>query len=118
MVGKITGQLSERTVNEVMTIGMGKAHMMTPMDTSTLVNSQYKRLERTAGGVIGMAGYTANYASAVHWASGKLKGKKRTRKGASNNYWDPSGEPEFLKKGFEVEGKAEIQAAIKRGMKV
>lgn len=118
MAGKITGQLSERTVTDVLIIGQGHASMMTPIDTSNLINSQYRRIDRTVGGVIGMVGYTANYASAVHWSSGKLKGQKRTRKGASDNFWDPSGEPQFLKKAFEEEGKAEIMAAIKRGMKV
>ena len=118
MVGKITGQLSERTVTEVCIIGQGHASMMTPIDTSFLINSQYRRVTPTQSGVVGMVGYTANYASAVHWASGKLKGQPRTRKGASNNFWDPSGEPQFLKKAFEQEGKAEIMAAIKRGMKV
>ena len=118
MVGKITGQLSERTVSDILYIGMGHANLMTPKDTSYLVNSVFRRIDKTVSGVMGMAGYTANYASAVHAASGKLKGKPRTRKGATNNYWDPSGEPEFLRKGFEEDGKAEIMKAIKRGMKV
>lgn len=116
MIGKITGQLSERTVTQVLIIGQGHAHTMTPVDTSNLVNSQYRRVTPTDSGVIGMVGYTANYASAVHWAAGTLKGKPRPD--GKGVYWGPDGEPQFLRKGFEENGKAEIQQAIKRGMKI
>lgn len=89
------------------------AAIMTPVDTSTLINSQYRQLDVQAGKVIGKIGYTAEYALAVHSASGKLKGKPRadfgvTRDGKAfgggtktGNYWDPHGEPQFLTKALD-----------------
>lgn len=113
---EIAGPVTERVLTEVLIIGSGYASTMTPVDTSTLINSQYRRLEPTSGGKRGVVGYTAGYAAFVHGASGKLKGLARP--GGRGKYWDPKGEPEFLKKGFERDGLAAIKAAIKRGYKV
>ena len=75
--------------------------------------------------VTGRVGYSANYAAYVHDMPGKLKGQPRshfgkTREGTEfgggtgkGNYWDPHGEPQFLKKGFDEERDA-ITAGIKK----
>lgn len=126
---RIAGPMTERTVLEILIIGTGAAAMLTPVDTSNLINSQYRRTGIGPLGVWGRAGYTANYAAAVHAASGKLDGEPRadfgtTRAGVSfgggtgvGNYWDPAAEPGFLTKGFE-RSIEQIQAAIKRGHKL
>lgn len=128
IVGRITGELSERTVTEILIIGAGYASILTPVDTSLLINSQYREVSTVFGLTRGRVGYTAAYAAAVNKMSGKLKGQPRadfgtTRAGDSfgggtgvGNYWDPGGEPHFLEKGFERDGKADIAAAVKRGM--
>lgn len=103
-------------VMEALIIGTGMAATMTPVDTGTLINSQFRRLTyQGADSVKGMAGYTAAYAAAVHGKSGIAKGKPRAN--GNGNYWDPAGEPEFLTKGFE-QSKAEIDAAVKRRMQM
>lgn len=112
---RIAGPMTERTVLEILFIGTGAAHQITPQDTSTLVNSQYRRTGRGPLGIWGRAGYTANYAAAVHAASGKLDGEPRPAN--RGDYWDPAGEPGFLTKGFERSTEA-IKAAIKRGHKL
>ena len=114
-MGQIEGAVTERTLLEVLIIGAGRASTMTPVDTSNLINSQYRRIERGPFGAWGRVGYTAAYASAVHAASGELRGQPRPN--GRGNYWDPAGEPGFLKKGFD-ESRAQILAAIKRGYKV
>lgn len=116
IVGRITGVMSERTVTEILIIGAGYASTLTPVDTSTLINSQFRRVENGPNGIRGMVGYTAAYAAAVNAAKGTLAGQPRP--GNRGTYWSPGGEPDFLRKGFERDGKADIEAAVRRGMKL
>jgi hypothetical protein len=44
--------------------------------------------------------------------------KPRPATARKGNYWDPDGEPDFLRKGFERDGLNEIKAIIKQGYKV
>lgn len=114
IVGRITGVMSERTVTEVLIIGAGYASALTPVDTSTLINSQFRRVENGPNGVRGMVGYTAAYAAAVNAAKGTLAGQPRP--GNRGVYWAPGGEPDFLRKAFERDGLHDIDAAVRRGM--
>lgn len=127
ILNEITGPRTEKVMMETMIAGAGYAALLTPVDTSTLINSQYKELRPMSGGMRSKVGYTAAYAAAVSGMSGKLKGQPRahfgkTRAGqefgggtGKGNYWDPDAEPDFLKKGFERDGMDEIKAIIKRG---
>lgn len=106
-----------KTVDAIYAIlfqGSEASKLMTPIDTSTLVNSLYApRIQALPGKVRGTVGYTAKYAKAVHDAPGKLKGLPRadfgkTRAGVAfgggtgkGTYWSPNAEPRFLEKGFE-----------------
>lgn len=113
IIKRVKGEMTERAVVAACIIGQGAAALMTPVDTSALINSQYRKLEKHNDGWIGSVGYTMAYAASVHGASGKLKGKPRQHFGKTKdgvefgggtgvgNYWDPSGEPEFLRKGFD-----------------
>lgn len=117
-LGEISGQKAERAITEALIIGAGMAATLTPVDTSNLINSQFRIVRRAADGVHGQMGYTANYAAAVHNASGKLDGQPRDPNDSSRgDFWDPNAEPEFLTKGFEMT-RADIEAAIKRNMRV
>lgn len=114
-----------RTLTEVLIIAEGYSALMTPVDTSNLINSRYRTLDKVRGGWVGRIGYTAAYAAAVHNASGKLKGQPREDWGAgfgggtgNGNYWDPDAEPEFLRKAFEEDGLSDIKAAITRNMRL
>ena len=92
---------TEAAIYAVLSQGAAVAATMTPADTGTLVNSQYApQIERGANGkTTGSVGYTAAYAGAVHDATGALKGQDRPS--GNGQFWDPSGEPGFLDKGFE-----------------
>lgn len=120
IIDRIQGPMSEKTITEICIIGSGYAALMTPVDTSLLINSQFGNrkvapvIQSGNGLVRGTVGYTAEYAAAVNAASGKLKGEPRPNN--RGTYWAPGGEPDFLRKGFEVDGKSDIDAAVKRGM--
>ncbi|CNI69166.1 Uncharacterised protein [Yersinia frederiksenii] len=130
LFAKISGPVTEDVVTEILITGLAYASAITPRDTALLVNSQFKILTKIDSGWLGKVGFVAEYADFVHEASGKLKGQPRssvksfeTSSGktafASNegNFWDPYGEPQFLKKGFERDGKEEIKNIIIRGYK-
>lgn len=118
---------AERAMHIATSIIGGYATLMTPVDTSNLINSQYRIVKNTGTKVVAAIGYTAKYAAAVHEMSGKLMGQPRanfgvTRTGVAfgggtgrGNYWDPSGEPQFLSKAGD-ENLAEIDNAIRRAM--
>lgn len=112
---------------------------MTPMDTGFLANSQFQYIRNTADGMQLRLGYTARYAEWVHDMPGTLKGQPRAHFGKTNNlsdfgpkqviefgggtctgnYWDPNGEPEFLRKAFEDPNNADdIHKTIVEGYKV
>ncbi|MCO2927647.1 hypothetical protein FA260_31600 [Pseudomonas aeruginosa] len=102
-VENIAGSVSERAVYEVLSQGAAMAQTMTPIDTSTLVNSQTApQITVGPNGVEGSVGYTAAYAAAVHEAPGTLAGQPRDENDPGRgDYWDPNAEPEFLTKGFD-----------------
>lgn len=120
--GDIQGPRAEKTLTEVLITASAFAATMTPIDTSNLINSQYRKITAYGTRVVGAIGYTAAYAAAVHDAPGTLKGTNTPRSTSDpsrGNFWDPDGEPEFLRKAFEdTDARAAIDAVIKRGMKI
>lgn len=76
VLSDIAGIRTEKVLYQVMNAGANHAALITPVKSSTLINSQYKRLEPLPSGMIGRVGYTANYAAAVNAAKGKLKGSQ------------------------------------------
>ncbi|MCY0800681.1 hypothetical protein N0398_06440 [Providencia rettgeri] len=125
----IATQRTARVMQEISITGAAYAAAITPIDTSNLINSQYRQLQKIPNGYEARVGYSANYAAAVSQMKGKLKGQPRedfgkTRSGVSfgggtgkGRYWDPNAEPDFLRKGFE-NAVPEIQEIIKRGYKI
>lgn len=120
---------AEKAMHVATSIIGGYATLMTPVDTSNLINSQYRIVKNTGTKVIAAIGYTAKYAAAVHEMSGKLMGQPRadfgvTRDGVTfgggtgrGNYWDPDAEPKFLSKAGN-DNLAEIDQAVERAMKL
>lgn len=110
-VAEITGRRTNDAIHAILSQGAATAATMTPVDTGNLINSQYRpQIEQRDGKTVGHVGYTANYAGFVHDAPGKLKGVQRP--GNRGNYWNPAGEPQFLKKGFD-RIKPKIPALLK-----
>lgn len=129
IVDDIRGAKAQKAITAALIVGGGHAATMAPVDSGTLVNSQFRSVQQSAKGWRGRMGYTANYAAAVHAMSGKLKGQPRADFGTTSagrafgggsgqgNYWDPQGEPQFLTKGFE-DNRAEIDTVVKRVMQI
>lgn len=120
-IHRITNEIAnirtQRIIQQVMIVGMSFVAPITPRDTSTLINSQYRELKPISKGWTGRVGYTANYAAFVNNAKGTAKGK-RTGKKSQGDYWSPNAEPHFVEKGFERDGKQAIEQVIKDGYKI
>ncbi len=113
LIGRISGAMSEDAVTKIAIIGQSNAAAITPVDTSNLLNSQFRNVQATALGWSASVGYTANYALYVHQAPGTLLGTGTPRgKGSRGNVWDTGAEPQFLRKGFERDGADEIQRIL------
>ena len=114
---QIANERTQRVIQQVMIVGMSFVAPLTPIDTSYLINSQYRELRRSNNRWVGRVGYTANYAAFVNNARGTATGKRRGR-GSQGNYWSPHAEPHFMEKGFERDGKQAIEQVIRDGYKI
>ena len=86
-----------RALTSAMIIGASQAAIYTPIDTSYLINSQFREIVINGTRITGRVGYTANYAAYVHDPS------------IPQNFRRATAQKEFLTKGFE-----ETQALITR----
>lgn len=100
-----TEQRAARGITQALILGAAEASVLTPIDTSTLLNSQFKSVRKAGGRIVGTVGYTADYALPVHDPSHPQKFRR------------PSAEKEFLKRGFE-RAKPAIDALFKGILKV
>jgi len=88
-----------RSMTQALILGASEAASMTPIDTSTLLNSQFRKIDANGGQVVGTVGYTAAYALPVHDPAHPQKFRRS------------SAEKEFLKKGFE-QAESNIRAVL------
>lgn len=108
---------AERGMLSVLLAGSSNAAARTPRESSVLVNSRFERVETSLDRVVGVVGYTADYALAVHEAAGKLLGQNVPRPSGKGVFWGPSGEPEFLRKGFE-DAEPDIRRIVTGALRV
>lgn len=78
-----------RALTRAMIHGLESAAGYTPIDTSVLLNSQFREIIVNGVRVTGRAGYSANYAAYVHDSS------------IPQRFRLPNARKEFLTKGFE-----------------
>lgn len=97
------GKKALRAAQIAMQIGATRAAFYTPIDTSFLINSQYREVMVSKTRVTGRVGYSAAYAVYVHDPT------------ITQEFRRASAEKEFLKKGFEEEQET-IFAAIAKEM--
>lgn len=88
-----------RSMTQALILGASEAASMTPIDTSTLLNSQFRKIDVDGEKVVGTVGYTAEYTLAVHDPANP------------QNFRRAAAEKEFLKKGFE-QAEPNIRAVL------
>ena len=115
IVDEIIATKAVRAIKSATYIIRTESATLTPIDTSTLINSQFDTVEVNGTRITGKVGYSANYAMYVHNASGKLKGRPRSN--GNGAYWSPGGEPQFLTKGAK-RTKDLVDNVIKKEMKL
>lgn len=86
-------------------LGASEAAALTPIDTSNLLNSQFRRVDQDGSRIVGTVGYTAAYALPVHDPDNP------------QNFRRAAAEKEFLSKGFE-RAEPNIRAVIKGAIRV
>ena len=115
IVDEITAVKVVRALKSATYIIRTESATLTPIETSTLINSQFDTIEVNGTRVTGKVGYSANYALYVHNASGKLAGKPRPS--GKSTYWSPHAEPMFLTKAAD-KTRHLVDATIKKEMKI
>jgi len=103
VINDIQGRKALRTIQSVLIIGSSQAALYTPIDTSTLLNSQYREVTASGTRIVGRVGYSANYAVYVHDPN------------IPQNFRRSTAQKEFLTKGFE-DSRDAITAVIKKEM--
>lgn len=101
IVGDIQGRKVVRALQSAMIIGSSQASLYTPIDTSTLINSQFREITTNGTRVTGRVAYSANYAVYVHDPS------------IPQNFRRATARKEFLTKGFE-DTRSQIDAVVKK----
>ena len=105
LIGDIQGRKAVRAITKALIIGSSQAALYTPIDTSTLINSQFRDINVNGTRLTGRVGYSANYAMYVHDPNVKQTFRRATA------------EKEFLTKGF-ADSKQAIEKAIMEEMKL
>ncbi len=103
LVGDIQGRKVVRAMQSALIIGGSQAALYTPIDTSTLINSQFREITVNGNRVTGRVGYSANYAAYVHDPS------------IPQNFRRATAKKEFLTKSFE-DTQRQIDAVIAKEM--
>lgn len=101
IIKDVQGRKVVRALQSAMLIGSAQAALYTPIDTSTLINSQFREITANGVRVTGRVGYTAAYATYVHDPN------------IPQNFRRATARKEFLSKGFE-DTKSAIDMVIKK----
>ena len=99
IINDIQGRRIVRALQSAMLIGGARAALYTPIDTSALLNSQFREIITNGAIVTGRVGYSTDYAVYVHDPANPQRFRRATAK------------KEFLTAGFEEERGA-IDAVI------
>ncbi|EIZ8938121.1 HK97 gp10 family phage protein [Salmonella enterica] len=103
LIDDIQGRKAVRGMQSALLILGAASAKEVPVDTSTLVNSQFREIDFNGTLLTGRVGYSANYAVYVHDAPGKYLNTQTDRPvdrgetpGSRGVIWGPGGNPKFL----------------------
>ena len=91
IIGDVQGRRAVRAIQSALLIGGTRAALYTPIDTSMLINSQYREIFVNGTRLTGRVGYSANYAAYVHDPHHPMRFRRSTAR------------KEFLYQGFRDE---------------
>lgn len=91
IIGDVQGRKAVRAIQSALLIGGTRAALYTPIDTSMLINSQYREMFVNGTRLTGRVGYSANYAAYVHDPNHPMRFRRSTAR------------KEFLYQGFRDE---------------
>lgn len=103
LIGNIQGRKAVRAIQSALIIGSSQAAIYTPIDTSTLINSQFRDILVRGNKLTGRVGYSANYAVYVHDPNVPQVFRRATA------------QKEFLTKGFG-DSKEQIDRVVYKEM--
>lgn len=117
-----TQQRAVRTLTAALVRIGSEVAPLVPIETSTLINSQYRHVQMQGAALIGRIGFTAEYALAVHESAGKWRGlgiPRPKRNGKDRGfYWGPNdGQPQYLAVAGQ-RAAADVANIITRGLRV
>ncbi|HAW6283847.1 HK97 gp10 family phage protein [Enterobacter hormaechei] len=101
IIQDVQGRKVVRALQSALIIGSSQAALYTPIDTSTLINSQFREITANGTRVTGRVGYSASYAVFVHDPNVQQSFRRATA------------QKEFLTKGFE-DTRSQIDVVIKK----
>lgn len=93
-----------RGMTQAIVLGAAEASVMTPIDTSTLLNSQFRQVRKEGAHIVGTVGYTASYALPVHDPA------------HPQNFRRATAQKSFLSKGF-ANVEPQIRAVLVEALK-
>ena len=122
-VGKMTGPRTESAMTLVLSIGMTGAKELAPMEYGALINSAFRRIDKTKSGMIGVAGFAGgmtkkgfNYALFLHETT---KWNPRPPSEKLGPAWNPDATPKYLERGFtDKDQQSMMKKAIKGSYKI
>ncbi|MBW7623758.1 HK97 gp10 family phage protein [Enterobacter hormaechei subsp. xiangfangensis] len=94
VINDVKGRKVIRALQSAMILGAARAALYTPIDTSALLNSQFREIVADGAVITGRVGYSTNYAVYVHDPANPQRFRRSTAK------------KEFLTLGFEEERSA------------
>jgi len=103
-VANVVPARGARGMTQALIIGAAEAAVLTPIDTGTLLNSQFRNVRTEGSRIVGTVGYTAEYAVPVHDPENPQTFRRE------------SAEKEFLTKGFE-RSEDQIRRALAGSLK-
>ncbi|EJF31701.1 MULTISPECIES: hypothetical protein [Enterobacteriaceae] len=101
VVDNIVSRKALRAIHSALLLGGAQAAVYTPIDTSNLINSQYRDVFMSGTRITGRVGYSANYAVYVHDPD------------IRQNFTRTTAKKEFLTKGFD-DMREQIAAVVKK----
>ncbi|WP_368765853.1 HK97 gp10 family phage protein [Enterobacter hormaechei] len=101
ILNDIQGRKIIRALQSAMILGAARAALYTPIDTSALLNSQFREIVTDGAVITGRVGYSTNYAVYVHDPANPQTFRLATAR------------KEFLTKGFE-DMRSQIDAVMRK----